>query len=447
MPLTLTIGNPVRSPPTERWLQLWSMLIPSWFGTRSQEAKKLVGNTSAEPFTSHSHPTAAMYSVAGTIKRRFGQCGQWETPNLVMGSSRLAAFSPDNGTLAIVPRPAVARDIQFFDLKTRNTKRTQEFAFPVLDIAYSQDGSKLAVVCDNSHGTGIGIFNPDTGAWLGNLPGKGSKPSHVSFSADNAMLAAAMPDGRLNIWNLEFEELGSAFQGAINQVSQAAFSPDGGSLATSTDEGSIRLWNTALLSPSELIKVSAACRGPVVFSPDGQRVAVVNCDRSVVLVNIQSGRTEVRLVGHLDRVEDIAFSPDGLRLATSDLRHICCWDTMDGRRLWRTDGVGVRSIAWSPIDPILASGGNDHRVRLWDAATGKETGVLEGHAREISMVRFFPGGQRLASASYDTTIRIWDVATQQAVDSPISNYDAVHQLAGAYSSDGCVGQLPCTMVS
>src|SRR5262249_40531115 len=53
-------------------------------------------------------------------------------------------------------------------------------------------------------------------------------------------------------------------------------------------------------------------------------------------------------------------------------------------------------------------------VRIWDAATGRETHILRGHVGWVSGVAFSPDGQRLASTGHeDGMVRIWDVTTGQ----------------------------------
>jgi WD40 repeat protein len=60
-------------------------------------------------------------------------------------------------------------------------------------------------------------------------------------------------------------------------------------------------------------------------------------------------------------------------------------------------------------DNLLASGGNDHTIRLWDLARGAEARRLEGHGDGVLALAVLPGG-RLASGGADRTIRLWDPA-------------------------------------
>ena len=69
----------------------------------------------------------------------------------------------------------------------------------------------------------------------------------------------------------------------------------------------------------------------------------------------------------------------------------------------------VQSVVFSADGKRLASGSNDHTVRVWDATSGQETLTLKGHTSIVTSVAFSADGKRLASASYDQTVKLWDV--------------------------------------
>ncbi len=73
----------------------------------------------------------------------------------------------------------------------------------------------------------------------------------------------------------------------------------------------------------------------------------------------------------------------------------------------------VYAVAYSPKQPILASGGKDSRVRLWsvaDPAHPIALATLSGHSDRVYWVAFSPDGRTLATASRDRTARLWNVA-------------------------------------
>lgn len=116
-------------------------------------------------------------------------------------------------------------------------------------------------------------------------------------------------------------------------------------------------------------------------------------------------------------VTSVAFSPDGNQLAVSDTNgSIQIWHPSDGKPLALCSGHNswVWSVAYSPTQPILASCGQDHQVRLWDQS-GQCLKRMEGHTGIVTSVTFSPDGQLLASTSGDQTIRLWNVATGQCM--------------------------------
>src|SRR5262249_18395128 len=113
----------------------------------------------------------------------------------------------------------------------------------------------------------------------------------------------------------------------------------------------------------------------------------------------------------------IAFAGD-LVATTGDDHTIRFWEPATGKqRLKLTHGSWVRAFALSPDGTRLASSSLDDTVCLWDVATGRKIYKLPGHGRlgGRRAVGFTPDGKHFLSWGDDYYLRKWDVATGRAL--------------------------------
>ena len=120
--------------------------------------------------------------------------------------------------------------------------------------------------------------------------------------------------------------------------------------------------------------------------------------------------------GHNFSTRNVAFSPDGNRLAIGSVAGIWIYDVRPGKEkeldLLTGHTESVTSVAFSPDGTTLASGGKDRKVRFWDVATGVHKTTFIAAAYVFSVV-YSPDGSTIASAGGDGKVQLWDVTTSE----------------------------------
>jgi WD40 repeat protein len=169
-------------------------------------------------------------------------------------------------------------------------------------------------------------------------------------------------------------------------------------------------------------KVSAAVGWSTKYSAPSQSAAPSQPGVAPSAQNIVELKPIRRFEGHTDSVNSVAFSPDGLLIASGSYDGtVRFWDVQTGKEIRRLEGhrkahaMGVLSLAYSPDGRSIASGDHDGTVQLWDVQTGKEIRQLEGHTNSVMSVTFSPDGRWIASGGWDETVRLWDIETGKEI--------------------------------
>jgi len=204
---------------------------------------------------------------------------------------------------------------------------------------------------------------------------------------------------------------------------------NGGNLLATRQGGVFRLWDLSSDKPKLQATLSSVGKGAAAFSPDGKTIATSSFIGIVEWWSVDKDQSHP-LRAHVTPgdVQAMAFSPDGKILAVggggsseSESGLVMLWDTQTHERLkldirgHRGVGVDVTSLAFSPTDSrILAVGGSDKTVELWDVSTAKLlTPPLEGHKFPVTSVAYSPDGKTIASGDSGGIVNLWNASTFQ----------------------------------
>lgn len=158
------------------------------------------------------------------------------------------------------------------------------------------------------------------------------------------------------------------------------------------------------------------------FAPDGDLLAVTGF-HEVLLYDASDWSLSGRLVGLSERIQSIAFSPDGRFLAAAGgspgrLGELQIWDVAE-RSLTQSLQVGYDTIygaSWSPDGKLVACGCPDNTVRAFDAATGKQVLFQGAHNDWVIDTVFSQDGGHLVSVSRDMTMKLIETPTERFID-------------------------------
>ncbi len=250
-------------------------------------------------------------------------------------------------------------------------------------------------------------------------------PFALRFNPDGTLLAYGDTCGYIAVRRVVDHQLLASWQGHINTIWTLTWNPNGHTFATSSSDERIRIWDPTTGTCLQTIQASS-----LVWTVDwrsDQRLVSAGTEETLYVWDGATGKCLQAIATPTHRAKVALWSADGKWIISGgDDGTVKVWDSQTGACLQTLSGhtQGVWCLAWAtsksasgepPHLPLLASGSEDHTVRLWDLSIGQCLQTLEGHHNKVLQLVWSPDGRTLASSSDDATIRLWDSQTGQCL--------------------------------
>ena len=286
-------------------------------------------------------------------------------------------------------------------------------------LAFSPDGQVLASAGGDYKGRDFTIRLWDVAAGRSQriLEGHTNQVTALAVQPSGQLLASASADYGIRLWSLPSGDQGIKLDGHTAGATCLAWSPDGSLLVSGGEDQAIRIWDVKNGDQVGLLLGHETALIRLLITPDGKTLISQGDDETLRLWNLPD-RQLLAVLDQPGKVNALALSPDGSQMA---------WSTgVDGLvRLWTPGSPQppqvleghsgrVTSLAFSPDGLLLASGSEDGLVRLWGPATGAAKAIRSGHDGKVGCLAFSPDITLLASGGLDKNVHLWGLVLTEA---------------------------------
>ncbi len=245
---------------------------------------------------------------------------------------------------------------------------------------------------------------------------RGERVLAMAFSRDGTRLAAGRLDHSVTVWELATGRILAHYTDHDGPIVFLGFCLDDKSLVGC--EAASLLWVRPLdqPGPKRFLPGVESRLNSISVSSDGKLLAAAARNHPVVIWSLSSGTKERSYQTNDRPVEQIEFAPDNqsLILGCTDPALRVWWfhNTPDIPRPLAGHQTEVWSLSFSHDGSLLASGSDDHTIKIWDVGTEQELLTLNGHSQTVTSLAFFRDTRdddRLVSVSLDGRIILWEL--------------------------------------
>ncbi len=333
------------------------------------------------------------------------------------GTSPIPLFSPDGSRLAL---GETSGQIRLLNVASAGTN-ILEVPVPgegISALAFSSDGNLLASAYAWSD-TGIYLWDATTGQRLGRLDGHRRYVSKLVFALDGRTLYSASGDETVGVWDVPGRKLLRRLQGHTSGLSGLALVGNARRLVSSASDGSIRLWELpAEIRPQAKVILPHRSIGVwgSVFTADSRRLITVSRTEPVTIWEAGTTNALERISALGTKNQGVALSADQRLLAVGGCDGtIKIWDLKSHSltREWQPHAIPVYRLHFLDCGKSLLSGcaGGGADLKRWEVGSWRELSFGPVDREGVYGVTVSPDQKLLVLSYTDKPVKVWDAAT------------------------------------
>ncbi|KDR80106.1 hypothetical protein GALMADRAFT_242343 [Galerina marginata CBS 339.88] len=279
---------------------------------------------------------------------------------------------------------------------------------------------------------------------------KSNRVKGLAFHPTQPLLAAALHNGSVQLWNYRMGVLVDRFEEHEGPVRAVAIHPSRALLVTGGDDYKIKVWDIRPQNRRCLFTLHGHLDYVRTVQFHHEMPWILSCsdDQTIRIWNSTSRQCIAVLTGHSHYVMSAQFHPkEDWIVSSSQDQTVRVWDISGLRKTSPNSGGpggssgsgpgnfetfdtfstvkhvleghdrGVNFAMFHPTLPLIISAADDRVIKIWRMSETKawEVDSCRGHFNNVSSALFHPKHELIVSCGEDKTVRVWDLAKRTAI--------------------------------
>ena len=282
----------------------------------------------------------------------------------------------------------------------------------VTGVDIQANGSLVAVVGDDHI---VSIYDKIQGSFLRHLSRHADWVRVARFSRDGQKLVTAGNDGRIFVWDVATWDNPIELAHLSHAIVDLDIHPNGDHVAAVGFDSNLKVFSVQ--GRRMLQQTNCPCKDmrTIRYSPSGMLLAGAGRNGTLEIWDSTNGNSVQKITAHQQRVRSLVFVDDQTLISCGDDRAV----KLHSIGTNKTSDLFVATSKLFSLSvlnqDLIAVGGTDNKVQIWNVKTRTRLGILTGHKGCVSCLD--SDGNTLVSGSFDTKIRIWKISQDASLTS------------------------------